>query len=76
VNRSIKLFGIRALSKGAAAIVSVGDEPPHEISLGGRLGEDSTLAQVRARSIIVDHNGARSEVFLPSTVTGPTIYVR
>ncbi len=76
VNRSIKLFGILALSKGAAAIVSIGDEPPHAISLGGRLGEGSTLAQVRARSIIVEHNGARSEVFLPTNVSGPTIYVR
>lgn len=76
VNRSIKLFGILALREGAAAIVSVGDEPSHAVSLGGRLGENSTLAEVRARSIIVDHNGARSEVFLPTNVTGPTIYVR
>lgn len=76
VNRSIKLFGILALSRGAAAIVGVGDEPPRAISLGGRVGEDSKLAEVRARSIVVDRNGARSEVFLPSNVTGPTIYVR
>lgn len=76
VNRSIKLFGVLALGRGAAAIVSVGDEPPHAISLGGRLGEETKLAEVRARSIIVDHHGARSEIFLPSNLTGPTIYVR
>ena len=77
VNRSIKLFGILSLREGAAAIVSVGDEPAHAIALGGKLGEESKLAEVRARSIIVDHNGARSEIFLPSnTGGGPTIYVR
>jgi general secretion pathway protein C len=76
VNRSIKLIGILALSKGAAAIVSVGDEPPRAIALGGKLGEGK-LAEVRARSIVIDQNGARSEVFLPSNpIGGPTIYVR
>jgi general secretion pathway protein C len=77
VNRTVKLFGILALSEGASAIVSVGDEPPHAISLGGKLGDDSKLAEVRERSIVIDRNGARSEVFLPSNTGGsPTIYVR
>jgi general secretion pathway protein C len=77
VNRSIKLFGILALREGSSAIVSVGDEAPHAISLGGKLGEDGKLAEVREHSIIVERNGARSEVFLPSnTGGGPTIYVR
>ncbi len=75
VNRSVKLFGILALNEGAAAIVSFGDEPAHAISLGGKIG-DSKLAEVRARSIVVDHNGARSEIFLPANAGGPTIYVR
>ncbi len=76
INRAIKLFGILSLREGAAAIVSVGDEPPHAISLGGKIGNDSKLAEVRARSIVIDHNGARSEVFLPANAGGPTIYVR
>jgi general secretion pathway protein C len=77
VNSSIKLIGILALNEGAAAIVSVGDEPPHAISLGGKLGGSGKLAEVRARSIVVEQNGARSEVFLPSNPAGsPTIYVR
>lgn len=76
VNRSVKLFGILALNEGAAAIVSFGDEPAHAISLGGKIGGDSKLAEVRARSIVVDHNGARSEIFLPANAGGPTIYVR
>jgi general secretion pathway protein C len=77
VDRSIKLSGILALNEGAAAIVSVGDGPPHAISLGGKLGDDGKLAEVRARSIVIDRNGVRSEVFLPSnTGGGPTIYVR
>ena len=39
-----------------------------------RLG--AKLAEVRARSIIIDRNGSRSEVFLPANPPGPTIYVR
>jgi general secretion pathway protein C len=77
VDRSIKLSGILSLNEGAAAIVSVGDGPPHAISLGGKLGEGGKLAEVRARSIIVDRNGVRSEIFLPPNISGgPTIYVR
>jgi len=35
-----------------------------------------TIKEVRARSIIIDRNGSRSEVFLPPNAPGPTIYVR
>jgi general secretion pathway protein C len=77
VDRSIKLSGILSLNEGAAAIVAVGDGPPHAISLGGKLGDNGKLAEVRTRSIVVDRNGVRSEIFLPpNTSGGPTIYVR
>jgi general secretion pathway protein C len=76
-NRSIRLVGILALREGAAAIVGVGDEPPRAISLGGNLGNVGKLAEVRARSIVVDQGGTRSEIFMPeNTHGGPTIYVR
>lgn len=76
VAQDIHLFGILALSQGAAAIVSVGGEPARAISLGGPIGQDSKLAEVRARSIVIDRHGVHSEIFLPANAGGPTIYVR
>lgn len=75
-NQDIHLFGILALREGAAAIVSVGGEPPHAVSLGSTLMQGAKLAEVRARSIVIDRNGTHSEVFLPANAAGPTIYVR
>jgi general secretion pathway protein C len=34
------------------------------------------ISEVRARSIIIDRKGSKSEVFLPQNAPGPTIYVR
>jgi len=76
VVQDIHLFGILALQQGAAAIVSVGGEPAKAISLGGPVGQDATLAEVRARSIVIDRHGVHSEIFLPANTAGPTIYVR
>jgi general secretion pathway protein C len=76
VNQDVHLFGILALSQGAAAIVSVGGEPPRAVSLGSTLMQGAKLSEVRPRSIVIDRNGAHSEVFLPANAAGPTIYVR
>jgi len=74
---NIHVFGILALKQGAAAIVSIGDAPARAIALGGKIGDDGTLAEVRARSIVVDRHGAHSEIFLPNNVpTTSTIYMR
>ncbi|WP_175938724.1 general secretion pathway protein GspC [Caballeronia sp. BCC1704] len=75
-NSDVHLFGILALQGGAAAIVSYGGEPPRAVSLGGPLAQGVKLSQVKARSIIVERNGAKSEIFLPPVPPGPTIYVR
>jgi general secretion pathway protein C len=75
-NQDVRLFGILALQHGAAAIVSYGGEPARAISLGGPLTAGVTVKEVRARSIIIDRKGTRSEVFLPPNAAGPTIYVR
>ncbi|MEA3097069.1 type II secretion system protein N [Caballeronia mineralivorans] len=75
-NQDVHLFGILALQHGAAAIVSYGGEPARAISLGGPLTPGVTIKEVRARSIIIERNGSRSEVFLPPNAPGPTIYVR
>jgi general secretion pathway protein C len=75
-NQDVHLFGILALQHGAAAIVSYGGEPARAISLGGPLTQGVKISEVRARSIIIDRNGVKSEVFLPQNAPGPTIYVR
>ncbi|RAR66791.1 general secretion pathway protein C [Paraburkholderia unamae] len=74
--QDIHLFGILALSRGAAAILSVGGEPPKAVSLGGPVDQNSTLAEVRPRSIVIDRHGVHSEIFLPPNAAGPTIYMR
>ncbi|SAL59203.1 general secretory pathway protein [Caballeronia terrestris] len=75
-NQDVHLFGILALQRGAAAIVSYGGEPARAISLGGPLADGVKISEVRARSIIIDRKGSKSEVFLPQNAPGPTIYVR
>ncbi len=74
--QDIHLSGILALQQGAAAIVSVGGDPARAISLGGPIGQDARLAEVRPRSIVIDRHGVHSEIFLPANAPGPTIYVR
>jgi general secretion pathway protein C len=73
----IHLAGILALAHGAAAIVSYGGDPAKAVSLNGPIAPGVKLVEVRNRSVIVERNGARSEVFLPPNVDSqPTIYVR
>ncbi|WP_323119280.1 hypothetical protein [Burkholderia alba] len=74
--QDIHLFGILALQRGAAAIIGTGSDAPRAISLGGEVAQGTTLAEVRDRSVIVDRNGARSEIFLPTNTPSPAIYVR
>lgn len=76
-NQDVHLLGILALQGGAAAIVSYGGEPAKAMSLGSSLAQGVKLSEVRARSIIIERNGgAKSEIFLPQVLPGPTIYVR
>jgi general secretion pathway protein C len=75
-NQDVHLFGILSLSNGGAAIVSYGGEPAKAVSLGGPLAQGVKLSAVRARSIIIERNGVKSEIFLPQVPPGPTIYVR
>lgn len=80
--QDIHLFGILALQRGAAAIVGIvgivgiGGDAPHAVSLGSEIAQGAKLAEVRDRSIIVERNGARSEIFLPANTPSPAIYVR
>ena len=73
----IHLLGVLNLGSRVAAILSVGDDPVHAVGLDQQIGTVGTLAEVRARSIVIDHHGARSEVFMPATAPGAaTIYMR
>lgn len=73
----IHLSGILALADGAAAIVSYGAEPARAVSLNGLIARGAKLVAVKPRSIVVERNGARAEIFLPPSAQGqPTIYVR
>ena len=74
--QDIHLFGILALDHGGAAIIGVGGEPPRAVSLGADVTSGAKLAEVRPRSIIVERNGARTEVQLPANTPSPAIYVR
>jgi general secretion pathway protein C len=73
----ITLSGVLTLANGAAAaIVGVFNGPTRAVTVGQGIGSDATLAEVRARSIVIDRHGARSEIALPAPGAGPTIYMR
>ncbi|HGO6122575.1 general secretion pathway protein GspC [Burkholderia cepacia] len=64
---TIQLLGVLAFdARRAAAIVSVGGEAARVVSLGAAIGEAAKLAEVRARSIVVDRNGLQREIALPA----------
>ena len=63
---AIQLLGVLAIdARRAAAIVSVGGDASRVVSLGAAIGEAAKLAEVRARSIVVDRNGLQQEIALP-----------
>ncbi|KVQ53424.1 general secretion pathway protein GspC [Burkholderia territorii] len=65
---AIQLLGVLAFdARRAAAIVSVGGDESRVVSLGTAIGEAAKLAEVRARSIVVDRNGLQREIALPAT---------
>ncbi|KWN16199.1 general secretion pathway protein GspC [Burkholderia territorii] len=65
---AIQLLGVLAFdARRAAAIVSVGGDASRVVSLGAAIGEAAKLAEVRARSIVVDRNGLQREIALPAT---------
>jgi general secretion pathway protein C len=72
----VKLAGVFVQRKGAAAIVSIADEPLRAVSLGQRIDEATRLVEVRLRSIIIERNAVKSEIFLPAVTEKPVIYVK
>ena len=65
--RRAQLLGVLAFdARRAAAIVSVGGDASRVVSLGAAIGEAAKLAEVCARSIVVDRNGLHREIALPA----------
>jgi len=64
---TIQLLGVLAFdARRAAAIVSIGGEASRVVRIGSAIGEAAKLAEVRARSIVVDRNGLQREIALPA----------
>ena len=76
VRSDFQLTGVLALQEGAAAIIGQAGKPLRAISVGQPIDQNTRLNEVRARSVIIEQSGIKSEVFLPTATESPTIYVR
>ncbi len=77
VHSDFQLTGVLALQEGgAAAIIGQAGKPLRAISVGQPIDQNTRLNEVRARSVIIEQSGIKSEVFLPAATESPTIYVR
>ncbi|HEY3598576.1 MAG TPA: hypothetical protein VGL08_13815 [Paraburkholderia sp.] len=73
---AVQLLGVLSFdAHHGAAIVSVGGEPARVVNLNGHLTDSATLAEVRARSIVVKANGLQREIMLPAA-ENPSAFVR
>ena len=63
---AIQLLGVLAFDARRAAAIVVGGDASRVVSLGAAIGEAAKLAEVRARSIVVDRNGLHREIALPA----------
>lgn len=75
-HNTIQLLGILSFdAHHAAAIVSLGGDAARVVRLGGALGNAAKLAEVHARSIVVESNGLQREIRLPDAQS-PSAFVR
>ncbi|WP_114814332.1 general secretion pathway protein GspC [Paraburkholderia kururiensis] len=75
-HNTIQLLGILSFdAHHAAAIVSLGGDAARVVRLGGALGNAVKLAEVHARSIVVESNGLQREIRLPDAQS-PSAFVR
>lgn len=75
-HNTLQLLGILSFdAHHAAAIVSQGGEAARVVRLGGTVGHAAKLAEVRARSIVVESNGLQREIRLPDAQS-PSAFVR
>ncbi|CAB3749216.1 general secretion pathway protein GspC [Paraburkholderia humisilvae] len=73
---TVQLLGVLSFDANhGAAIVSIGGEPARVIRVNGKINDSTTLAEVRARSIVVKRGSLRREIALPA-VENPSAFVR
>ena len=66
--RDVQVMGVVAdLTDGSgAAIVSVDGGPPQAVRAGKSLSSNLKLVEIKARSVVIERNGARQEIPLPA----------
>ncbi|HDR9036874.1 TPA: general secretion pathway protein GspC [Burkholderia vietnamiensis] len=62
---AVRVLGVIAFDARRAAAI-VGGDAARVVSRGAPIGAAATLADVRARSIVVERNGLRREITLPA----------
>ncbi|GAB2916123.1 hypothetical protein GCM10027093_63300 [Paraburkholderia jirisanensis] len=63
INNQIQVLGVLAFdAKHAAAVISVGDGPAKVVHVNGAVDNATTLSEVRAHSVVVEHNNVRREI--------------
>ncbi|WP_296224726.1 type II secretion system protein N [Ralstonia sp. UBA689] len=67
--RDVQVAGVVAdLADGTgAAIVSVDGGPPQAVRAGKALSSNLKLVEIKARSVVIERNGARQEIPLPAS---------
>ncbi|CAJ0813837.1 type II secretion system protein N [Ralstonia flaminis] len=67
--RDVQVAGVVAdLADGTgAAIVSVDGGPPQAVRAGKSLSSNLKLVEIKARSVVIERNGARQEIPLPAS---------
>jgi general secretion pathway protein C len=71
-DQTVRLSGVLVLREGAAAILSVGGTSARAVSQGAIVAPGIKLASVRESSVVIEHNGIRSEIEL-SPMSAPPI---
>ncbi|CAB3748164.1 general secretion pathway protein GspC [Paraburkholderia solisilvae] len=73
---AVQLLGILSFdAHHGAAIVSIGGAPARVVRVSGKLNDSTTLAEVRAHSIVVKRGSLQREIALPA-VDNADGYVR
>jgi general secretion pathway protein C len=73
---TVQLLGVLSFdAHHGAAIVTIGDGPARVIRVNGKLNDSTTLAEVRAHSIVVKRGSLQREIALPA-VENPSAFVR
>ena len=62
---NIQVLGVAASETRGSAVLVVDGKPAKAFMVGDPVGENATLAEVRADAVVIDQNGARVELAAP-----------